>query len=400
MDEPILTVDGPPRSGLSIFGAQIQRASLGGALLLDARRPETARRLHEPKEILDGNAGVTGYAGRVLVLDHAELEPEGALAFARGAVAMGPRSRVVLLGHNIGGTELGATGPRSSASAERPIRRLELCPLGLYEVGRDARNRNWLRGGYPEAFMAPDDAAAFSWLGSYAENAVGAILAAAGIALTPARLRSLLLALAGTEGQSLNESAIAAGLGLSRPALSRCLSALVDSGIIRLLPSFPIPSPAADSAGSEGRRRSPILYFRDSGLLHAVLGLESRIQMEESAALAASWEGYVIEQCLAGLPEGIEAAQYESRNGARLELVLMKQRENKMEASRPLLGASIALARRGRGSSVPRSALYAARCLAPELSCLVLPDAEEAILADGFRVMGLGRFLELVASLE
>jgi predicted AAA+ superfamily ATPase len=329
---------------------------------------------------------LSGRAGRVIVVDHAELEPSGAILFARLAAELAPRGGVVLLGHGLGGSSGHGGTELASDSAARPIRSIELCPLGLVELGRDSRNRHWLRGGYPEAFMALDDKSAFSWLGSYAGNAAGAILAAAGMAWQPSRVRSLLFALAESQGQVLNGSSLASRLGISRPCLSRCLDALVEAGMLRLLPSS-VPG------------KAPVLYFRDTGLLHAILGLESRTELESGPAAEASWEGYAIEQSLSLLPEGFEASRYESRDGAKLELVIGRRGTKNGNEGRPLLGASIAWSRRGRGSSVPRAALYAARRLALERSCLVLPDADEARLADGFRVMSLERFLGLVADL-
>ncbi|MBL8967372.1 MAG: DUF4143 domain-containing protein [Spirochaetaceae bacterium] len=421
-------VSGPPRSGKTVFAEQLVRSGPGG-LLLDARSPGIAAALAEPVLCLEllaaamkTEAPVRLFGARLLVLDNADEEiaraaaafvaatgpgkplPPGAAASPEAQSAAAPlpeaakRLRLVLVG---------ARFPE-----EVPGRRLELGGLTLPEVGRGSRAGHWLRGGFPEAYGAASDQAALAWLRRYADSVAEERFARAGLPWAPGRTRALLSMLAEAHGAPLNENAAARSLGVSRPTIVRSVRALERAGLVSFLPALPEPAeapgsapaggpgaaaatPAANAAAAPptaaGKRlvRAPALYLRDSGLLHALLGIQGAEGLLGSARLAASWEGYAIEQCRAVLPAGVESARRRSQDGAGLELVLHR-------AGRPLLGAAIRWSRAGEPS---RGARIAAREIGAESNWLVLPEGDERRLECGFSVAGLGRFLEIVAGL-
>jgi uncharacterized protein len=364
VDAPILLVEGPPRSGRTSLAAQIARAALGRAIVVDCRL-NSALSLDPALALSELSGGPR--SDRVLVLDNADADPrilEAALGFAATAAS----TRLVLLGVHF---------PAQPAPA-----RLELAPLSLAETGSASRPRHWLRGGYPEAFLAPSDEAAFAWLSDYIERIAESRLLS-GLPWAPGRARSLLAMLAEYQGDALNESRIARSLGVSRPSVARSIAALREAGILRSVPSL---------SGKAGKRArlSPVHYFRDSGLYHALSGLAGTDALLGSARLAASWEGYAIEQILRVLPRGVEAGRYRSQDGAGLELVLSRD-------GRPLAGAAIRWAR--PGGALPKGARIAASDLATAQNYLVLPEAEEGELGGAFMRIGLARFLEEVSSL-
>jgi predicted AAA+ superfamily ATPase len=117
-------------------------------------------------------------------------------------------------------------------------------------------------------------------------------------------------------GNLWNASAIANALGVSSPAASRYLDILCDTFIVRQLAPF--------SANVKKRLvKSPKIYVRDSGLLHALLGIHSHEQLQGHPVVGASWEGMVIEQILAILPAGIEPFFYRTSAGAEVDLLLV-----------------------------------------------------------------------------
>jgi predicted AAA+ superfamily ATPase len=260
---------------------------------------------------------------------------------------------------------------------------MELCPLSLPEVGHESRSRHWFRGGYPEAFGADSDEGAIAWLRRHVENLAEARFSGSGLPWAPGRTRNLLSMIAEAHGGTLNENAVAASIGVSRPTVVRSVAALERLGVLRLLPSAAPPSGARSV-------RSPALYLRDSGILHAVLGFRSPRDLMGSARLAASWEGYVIEEALRALPQGVEARRFRSKDGGGLELLLSR-------GPSLLAAASVRWARQGR--QAPRGAVAAARTMASTANYLVLPEAEESVLDDGFRTISLKRFLALVSDL-
>ena len=435
IDRPLVLVEGPPRSGKTSLVAQIQRAASAGALAVDAGSPASRHILFEPELTLGEGRGL---AGRILVVDRADLEPASIPALAAFAASRRARGGgVVLLGtafpevalaaafaatqeclsdaatEPVSGTELLAprpsapnpTAPDPAAPVAATPTLLRLGPLSLSEAGWESWSRHWLRGGYPEAFCAASDEAALAWLRGYIDNLADSRLAASGLPWAPLRTRKLLSMVAEAHGSCLNENAMAASLGLSRPTVARAIAALKRAGMLRGLPATAAPAggrggarPGARDCAIPGPRsvRSEKLYVRDPGLLHALLGFRGSDDLAGSARLAASWEGYVVEQALAELPAGIEAAHYRSKDGAALELVFGKGGE-------PLAGASIRWAKQGH--SAPRGAVNAASalglCQGPGglPRWLVLPESEETGLKDGFTAIGLRRFLERVRDL-
>ena len=360
----LVLVEGSPRSGKTTLAGQLVRAG-SGAILLDARGPGAANLLRDPRFAL----AELGFGLRVLVLDNADEETAAALA---GLAGEGGQPRLVLF------------GPRfpDSLAAAPGVLRLSLGGLSLLEVGRANRARHWLRGGYPEAYGAAGDEAALAWLARYADSIAEERFAQAGLPWAPGRTRSLLSMLARSHGSPLNESAVARSLGVSRPTVARAVAALGRSGLSRILPSL-------GSASGKRVQGSGAFYLRDSGLLHALLGIAGTEGLLGNAALAASFEGYAIEEALALLPEGVEAARYRTQDGAGLELVFLRE-------GKPVAAAALRWAREGGPG---KGALLAARDVGAPANWLVLPESEERELPSGFTALGLARFLELVQEL-
>jgi predicted AAA+ superfamily ATPase len=382
LDEPILLVEGPPRVGKTVLASQLVRATAGSGLLVDALSPGLEASLLEPGlalELVAGNSGTStssasGAAtrngprsGRILVVDNADRNDSISATLAAASGKQGPR--IVLLG--------------KSFPVVSGLPRIELGPLNLIEVGQEALNLHWFRGGYPEAFFAHSDQAAMSWLRQSLDAMAESRFLSAGLPWAPGRTRNLLSMLGRSHGEALNENEIARSLGVSRPTVVRAVLALERSGILRRLPS--LASPRGKRA-----RKSEVLYVRDSGFLHATLGLETAQDLIGSPRLAASWEGYVIEQALAVMPPGMEAAAYRSQDGAGLEFVAL-------EAGVPRLGAAIRWAK--VGSKPPKGASIALADLGLTEGRLVLPSAEETDLGNGMRAESLIRFLGELSSL-
>ena len=170
--------------------------------------------------------------------------------------------------------------------------------------------------------------------------------------------------------------------------MRRYAAALEAAGII-----FSVPAVPAELAPGVARpARSAALYVRDSGLLNALLGLGSQLELAaNTGAASASWRCFVVAQTRAALPPGAGLFHYASADGASLELVIAR-------GGAPLIAAT---ASRHRPVSVKRFAAFAARALLPAGSgalCIVCPDGEDRNLPGGFVATSLGAFLDRVAS--
>ncbi len=369
--ERLILVEGPPRCGKTTLAEQLHRSG-PGSILLDARRQGAAQALAEPSFALDAFLAESpaAFGARTVIADQVGMgEAQAIAAYLRAT----PESEAARGGLRF--VLFGAAFPPIEGAV-----RLELGPFELFEVGRASRARHWLRGGFPEAFGATSDRDAFAWLGRYAEAIGAERFAEAGLPWAPGRTRALLAMLAEAHGTALNENAVARSLGVSRPTVVRAVTALERMGLLRLFPAL---------GGENSHKRvfrSPTLYFRDSGLLHALLGIANVEGLLGSSRLAASWEGYALEAILTRLPADFHAGRYRTQDGAGLELVVQR-------AGRHRLGAALCWSRQGQPS---RGAQIARRDLGIEEAYLVFPEGEERSLPSGFTALGLEAFLETV----
>jgi hypothetical protein len=167
---------------------------------------------------------------------------------------------------------------------------VELAPFILWEVPRADVRWHWLRGGYPDGGVL-EPARFPEWQDGYLTLLAQRDLPTWGLPARPATIERLLRMTAAVHGQLLNLSRLGQSLGLSHPTVRSYLDYLEGAFLVRRLPPY---------AAKLGKRlvRSPKLYWRDSGLLHALLGVESYDDLLVQPWVGASWEGYVIEQVL------------------------------------------------------------------------------------------------------
>lgn len=174
---------------------------------------------------------------------------------------------------------------------------LDLPPFRWDEV-REGRGRAlsdlWFRGGYPQAFLMRSDAARREWLDAYTRSFIERDLPALGVDVSHAQMRRLWTMLAHVNGGLRNASRIAASMGVSYHTVDRYVDILEQTFLIRKLPPF--------FANIRKRLvKSPKVYFRDTGLLHAFLGIDTRRALDTHPARGLSWEAFVIDQLISAL---------------------------------------------------------------------------------------------------
>ena len=193
----------------------------------------------------------------------------------------------------------------------------ELTPLTLAEVGHtDAiTNKRWLRGGFPNSFLAPSDRASSRWRSAFIQTYLERDVPALGPRIPAETLRRFWQMLAHNQGQMLNAAQIAGSLGVSGVTVGRYLDIMVDLLLVRRLQPW---------ASNNKKRlvRTPKVYVRDSGLLHALLGIPNYEELLGHPVVGASWEGLLIENILASLPTTAQTTFYRSAAGAEIDLVI------------------------------------------------------------------------------
>ncbi|MEK7413742.1 MAG: ATP-binding protein [Planctomycetota bacterium] len=175
-------------------------------------------------------------------------------------------------------------------------------------------NRLWIRGGLPRSFLSSDDGSSLDWRTDYARTFLERDLPNLGIRVTPAALRRFWSMVAHWHGQIWSAAEFARALGSSEPTARHHLDILCGALVVRQLQPW-------HANLAKRQVKSPKIYVRDSGVLHALLDLPSRDQVLGHVKCGASWEGFIIEQILACTGDR-QAWFWGTHGGAELDLLL------------------------------------------------------------------------------
>jgi predicted AAA+ superfamily ATPase len=218
---------------------------------------------------------------------------------------------------------LGSSGPellrQSGESLAGRIVYHELTGLSLLETGTESIDSLWLRGGFPDSFLAESDVVSMQWRENFVLTYLQRDLSVLGyeIRLPAMTVRRLWQMLAGLQGQPTNQSLLASNLELSRQSIRRILDILQETFMIRQLIPY--------HANLKKRLvKAPKIYLRDSGILHTLLGIRSMEELLGHPIVGMSWEGFCIEQVLSQMPPGWDTFFYRTQAQAEVDLVLRR----------------------------------------------------------------------------
>ncbi len=298
---------GPRQSGKSTLAAM--RVPRRGARWFDLEHPVDRDRLQQPLTALEPLAA--GGAQGPVVIDEVQLAPE-LFAVLRVLIDRSDAPGQYLL--------LGSASPALlRQTSESLLGRVEVVEVGgfdLAEVGAARQRELWQRGGYPPSFLAATDADSLAWRLQAAQRHVESDLPQFGVNVpAPAMLRFWRM-LAHLHAQVWNAAEPARSLGISEPTVRRYLDVLTQTFMLRQLQPW---------HANLGKRqvKAPKLYFRDSGLLHALLGIGDFDALLGHPRSGASWEGFVVEQVLR-VAQPDEAYFWATHGGAELDLLLVR----------------------------------------------------------------------------
>lgn len=192
---------------------------------------------------------------------------------------------------------------------------LELNPFDVLEVDASARDRLWVRGGFPDSFLASNDGRSLVWRENFIRTYLERDVPQLGPRIPAETLRRFWVMLAHTQGGLLNAATLARGLGVDGKTVAKYLDLMVDLLLVRRLRPW---------HKNIGKRlvKSPKVYVRDSGITHALLGLGDKEEILGHPVVGPSWEGFVIENLLSVAPERADAGFYRASGGAEIDLVL------------------------------------------------------------------------------
>lgn len=251
---------------------------------------------------------------RLVVLDEVHRVP-GLFPVLRGLIdrarRSGRRSGLYLL---LGSASLDLLQQAGESLAGRIAYR-ELTPFNVQELPEAEHTRLWVRGGFPESYLARTPAASLRWRQDFIRTYVERDIPLFGGRVGSEALRRLWGMLAHQQGALVNASVLARSLALDMRTVNRYLDLLVEMFLVRRLEPW---------HANLGKRltKSPKLYVRDSGLLHALLGLPDEEALLGHPAVGASWEGFVLETLITAAGANASAHFYRTSSGAEVDLLL------------------------------------------------------------------------------
>ena len=303
---PAVVLVGPRQVGKTTLAHRI--ASERGAVYLDLERPRDLARIADVEQFCEL------HADELLVLDEVHRSP-GLFAPLRGIIdrrrRSGRRTGQFLF---LGSASIDLMKQSGETLAGR-VAYCELHPLGVAETGAGQRHRLWHRGGFPESFLAETDERGFDWRLDFIRTYLERDVPALGPRIPAETLRRFWTMLAHNQGQTFNAAAFARGLDLHGVTIGRYLDLMVDLLLVRRLQPW---------TSNLGRRlvKAPKVYVRDSGVCHALLGIETLDELLGHPVVGGSWEGFVIENVVGALPRRASWGYYRTAAGAEIDLVV------------------------------------------------------------------------------
>lgn len=307
---PAVALLGPRQAGKTTLALAVGEAY--DAVYLDLELERDRAKLDQPELYL------AGHVGRLVILDEVHRAP-GLFPVLRGLIDVarrdGHRTGLYLL---LGSASLDLLKQSGETLAGR-ISYLELSPFSALEIlGEPIGNpvdRLWLRGGFPESFLAADDPRSLRWREDFIRTYLERDIPQFGPRIAAETLRRFWTMLAHHQGGLLNVAQLARNLGVDGKTAAAYIDLLSDLLLVRRLPAW---------HSNLGKRlvRSPKVYLRDSGLLHALLAIGDKDTLLGHPVVGASWEGFVIENLLVAAPRGVEGHFYSTTGGAEIDLLL------------------------------------------------------------------------------
>jgi hypothetical protein len=306
---PAVALLGPRQSGKTTLALEIARER--PAIYLDLESDQDRAKLAQPELYL------ADHFDKLVILDEVHRTP-GLFPVLRGLIDRarreGRRSGQYLL---LGSASLDLLKQSGETLAGR-IAYLELTPFHVLEAGDRLLDQLWLRGGFPESLLAPDDARSLRWRQDFIRSYLERDIPQFGPRIAAETLRRFWTMLAHHQGGLLNTAQFARNLGVDVKTAGGYLGLLVDLLLVRRLPPW---------HANLGKRlvKSPKVFIRDSGIAHALLHIPDKETLLAHPVVGASWEGHVVENLLAAATLADSMVQpyfYRSGGGAEIDLLL------------------------------------------------------------------------------
>ena len=302
-DGPVVALLGPRQCGKTTLARHLAESQ--PCEFFDMEDPTDRRRLDAPKLALGDLKGL-------VVIDEVQRKPELFEVLRVLVDRPGCAARFLLLGSASSRLVKGA-----SESLAGRVAFVDLSGFAMDEVGPEQHARLWSRGRFPRSFLARDDGASFRWRNDFVRTFLERDIPQLGITIPADTLRRFWTMVAHYHGQVWNAAEFARSLGSAEATARRYLDILSGAYMVRQLQPW--------HANTRKRQvKSPKVYVRDTGVLHALLSLESPSDLLAHPKLGASWEGFVVEEIVSALGTR-DAYFWATHAGAELDLLVFRR---------------------------------------------------------------------------
>ena len=371
-EAPAAVLLGPRQVGKTTLALELAENWESGAVYLDLERPADRLRLD------DADGFLRGQGNKLVILDKIHRMP-GLFEVLRGIIDQrrrdGQRFGQFLL---LGLASLDLMQQSSETLAGR-VAYVDIGPVHALEWPTQDLDALWLRGGFPDSLLAADDAASLRWRDDFVRSYLQRDVPLFAPRLPAETIGRLWTMLAHQQGALLQQSRLASGLGVSSPAVDRYIDLLVDLQLVHRLRPW---------SGNIGKRlvKAPKLYVRDSGLVHALLGLESMHALAGHPVCGPSYEGFCISNLLAAAGPACAAYSYRTHAGAEIDLLLER-------AGKPWMAIEI---KRSSAPALSKGFDIACTDLQVAQRYVVYPGIDRFLLRYGTQAVGLTELMQLL----
>lgn len=342
------------------------------ALYLDLENPVDLAKLDDAREYL------SGHQEKLIIIDEVQRAP-ALFQVLRGLIderiqAGEPNAQFLLLGS----ASMDLLRQSSESLAGR-IAYLELGGLSIDEVGNKNRQKLWVRGGFPLSFLSADDTQSTIWREQFIRTYLERDIPQLGPRVPAETLRRFWTMLAHSQGSLLNAAKLAKALSVDGKTVARYLDLMVDLLLVRRLEPF---------HANTGKRlvKSPKIYVRDSGLVHALLRLSDHEAVLGHPVAGMSWEGFVIETLVMAMHNRGESNFYRTSAGAEIDLLLTLPNGKQWAIE----------VKRGQSVKIAKGFYHALDDVQPDKAFAVYSGDERYSKRDGVEVIGLGELTGLI----
>ena len=368
---PAVVILGPRQCGKSTLAKMLYQNS-NAYLYLDLQNLDDLNKLREPMLFFQANQDVT------ICLDEIQLVPE-LFSVLRSEIDRHRRpGRFILLG-----SASQDLIQKTSESLAGRVGLIELTPFTIEEVEQNIDfelNKFWLRGGYPDSYLASSEQGSVLWRENFLRTYVERDIPQLGFQIPALQLRRLLTMCAHNQGQLFNSSRLGESLGVTYQTIRRYIDLMEQTFIIRSLPPF-------EKNIKKRLVKSPKIFVRDSGLLHRLLQVDNFNSLMGNPVFGSSWEGFVIENIISSLRD-CKFSFYRSATGDELDLLIER--------------GSRTIAVECKASSAPqvtKGFWRAIETTKPDKTYIVSPVSASYPFKNDVEVCGLSDFLKKVVTI-